>query len=89
MPSRKLGGGRILGNGNCLAPIPLAHQQISESSPPAKQKKIFGEPILSPLIDYSQDLSSVVSVQNESTTGVAPVGTHLNCPICDEEMVGL
>ncbi|POS87443.1 hypothetical protein EPUL_001230 [Erysiphe pulchra] len=89
MPSRKLGGGRILGNGNCLAPIPLAHQQISESTPPAKQKTTFGESVLSPLIENSQDLSSVVSIQNGNTTVVAHGGTQLHCPICDEEMITL
>ncbi|RKF60052.1 Vacuolar segregation protein pep7 [Erysiphe neolycopersici] len=89
MSSRKLGGGRILGNGNCLAPFPLAHQQISESTPPAKQKITFGESVLSPLIENSQDLSSVVSVQNGNTTAVTPVGTQLHCPICNEEMITL
>lgn len=89
MPSRKLGGGRILGNGNSLASIPLAHQRISQTTPAVKHKAFEEESVLSPLIDGSQDLSSIVSTKNGNSTTAATTGTQLHCPICDEEMITL
>lgn len=92
MSARKLGGGRVLGSGKALAPPrPPQHQRTSDLiSPSASTLSLSsGESsglATSPLPDRSQDLSSVVSLQN-GTTAVAAASSKLVCPICAEEMV--
>jgi rabenosyn-5 len=97
MSGRKLGGGRVLGSGKGLAPpTPPAHQRTSSLVSPA-ESLVSGDsrdstvsPLAtSPLPEASQDLSSVVSLQNGGPSAVATASTKLLCPICNEEMVGL
>ncbi len=92
MSGRKLGGGRILGSGKSLAPpIPPAHQRktldlISPAASVVSSSQSSASPLAtSPLPDNSQDLSSVVSLQNGGSSAVT---AKLLCPICNEEMVG-
>ena len=93
MSGRKLGGGRILGSGKSLAPpAPPAHQRTSDliSSPAASTVSSGGSsasPLTtSPLPESSQDLSSIVSLQNGGPS-VSAGSSRLLCPICNEEMV--
>ncbi|KAK0732216.1 FYVE zinc finger-domain-containing protein [Lasiosphaeris hirsuta] len=98
MSGRKLGGGRILGSGKGLAP-PSAAQSPRAASPfaPSDTSTVSFRsrnstqnsisPSSSPLPDFSQDLTSNVSLAGPSNN-VAP-SNKLVCPICDEEMVTL
>jgi hypothetical protein len=95
MSGRKLGGGRILGSGKSLAPpVPPAHQRktsdlISPAASVVSSSQSSASPLAtSPLPDNSQDLSSVVSLQNGGTSAVTAASAKLLCPICNEEMVG-
>ncbi len=94
MSGRKLGGGRILGSGKSLAPpAPPAHQRTSDliSSPAGSTVSSGGStasPLAtSPLPENGQDIGSVVSLQNGSSSGTG-ASSRLLCPICNEEMVG-
>ncbi|KAI6713483.1 hypothetical protein JHW43_003961 [Diplocarpon mali] len=92
MSGRKLGGGRILGNGKSLAPPPpLAHQRTSSliSSTAASSVSSGGSsasPLATSPLQDEQDLSSVVSLQNGSGREAS---SRLLCPICNEEMMTL
>ncbi|OTA63352.1 VAC1 protein [Hypoxylon sp. EC38] len=96
MSGRKLGGGRILGSGKGLAPpAPLAIQRERATSPsaPSDSTLSIGSPATSispgtsPLPDFSQDLTSNISLGGPSSGG--QLGSKLVCPICDEEMMTL
>ncbi len=97
MSGRKLGGGRILGSGkSLLPPAPPAHQRTSDVISPAESvvsgdsRASTASPLAtSPLPDNSQDLRSVVSLQNGGPSAVTAASTRLFCPICNEEMVSL
>lgn len=96
MSGRKLGGGRILGSGKGLAPpAPPAIQRERAVSPsaPSDSTLSIGSPATSispgtsPLPDFSQDLTSNISLGGPSNGG--QIGSRLVCPICDEEMMTL
>ncbi|KAL2193969.1 FYVE zinc finger-domain-containing protein [Corynascus similis CBS 632.67] len=101
MSARRLGGGRVLGSGKGLAPPPPAHAPRSASpfAPQSDSSTVSlrsrnSTPISlspsssSPLPDFSQDLTSNVTVGGSSSNG-ASSGNKLACPICEEEMVTL
>ncbi|KAI1078014.1 VAC1 protein [Whalleya microplaca] len=98
MSGRKLGGGRILGNGKGLAPpAPPAVKRERAASPsaPSDSTLSIGSPgassispgTSSPLPDFPQDLTSNISLGGPSSAGHA--GSKLVCPICEEEMLTL
>ncbi|KAI1134707.1 VAC1 protein [Hypoxylon sp. FL0543] len=96
MSGRKLGGGRILGSGKGLAPpAPPVIQRERAASPsaPSDSTLSIGSPATSlspgtsPLPDFSQDLTSNVSLGGPSNGGQP--GSKLVCPICEEEMMTL
>ncbi|KAI1103838.1 VAC1 protein [Jackrogersella minutella] len=96
MSGRKLGGGRILGNGKGLAPpTPSLIQRERAASPsaPSDSTLSIGSPAASlspgtsPLPDFAQDLTSNVSLGGPSNGGQP--GSKLVCPICEEEMLTL
>lgn len=88
MSGRKLGGGRILGNGKSLAPpAPPAHQRSSSDLiSPSESTLSLSSSGTSPLPEQiGQDLGSRVSLENGG--GVTAASSKLVCPICSEEMV--
>ncbi|KAJ0383120.1 hypothetical protein COL922a_011144 [Colletotrichum nupharicola] len=98
MSGRKLGGGRILGSGKGLAPpTPPAvhgrgHQRTPSPFAPSESTLSLNSssaspPVSSPLPDYSQDLTSNISVGGPSRSSAT--SSKLVCPICDEEMLTL
>ncbi|KAM7216594.1 vacuolar segregation protein pep7 [Rhypophila decipiens] len=101
MSGRKLGGGRILGNGKGLAPpSPLPAQAPRAASPfaPSDSSTIsfhsrnstqnsISPPSSGPLPDFSQDLTANISLAGPSNG--TPASNKLVCPICEEEMVTL
>lgn len=96
MSGRKLGGGRILGSGKGLAPpAPPSIQRERAASPSAPSDSTLSigspstsiSPGTSPLPDFSQDLTSNISLGGPSNGG--QLGSRLVCPICDEEMMTL
>ena len=94
MSNRKLGGGRVLGNGKGLGPPTFsAHQRTndlispSESTLSLSSRESTASPLAtSPLPDTIQDLSSRVLLENKGPS-VTAASSKLVCPICDEEMV--
>ncbi|KAH8879211.1 hypothetical protein GQ53DRAFT_756173 [Thozetella sp. PMI_491] len=99
MSSRKLGGGRILGNGKGLAPpspsrVPRASSPFAPSDAGSTASAhsrnstplSISPPSSSPLPDFPQDLAANVSLAGPSN-GAAP--GELLCPICGEEMITL
>ncbi|KAK4129956.1 hypothetical protein BT67DRAFT_250232 [Trichocladium antarcticum] len=103
MSGRKLGGGRVLGSGKGLAPPPSVHvhghaPRASSPFAPSDASTVSFQsrnstPVSvspsssSPLPDFSQDLTSNVTVAGPSNG--ASSGNKLACPICEEEMVTL
>ncbi|XDG09772.1 hypothetical protein ABKA04_009387 [Annulohypoxylon sp. FPYF3050] len=99
MSGRKLGGGRILGNGKGLAPpAPPAIRRERATSPsaqsaPSDSTLSIGSPAASlspgtsPLPDFAQDLASNISLGGPSNGSQS--GSKLVCPICEEEMLTL
>ncbi|KAI0007672.1 FYVE zinc finger protein [Xylariaceae sp. FL0662B] len=100
MSGRKLGGGRILGNGKGLAPpappaVKHRERAASPSAPSIDSTLSNGSPAessispgtSSPLPGFAQDLTSNISLGGPSNGGHA--GSKLVCPICDEEMLTL
>ncbi|KAI0508871.1 FYVE zinc finger protein [Xylaria bambusicola] len=97
MSGRKLGGGRVLGSGRGLAPpVSPAVRRESATSPsvPSDSTLSLGSPAASvsptassPLPDFSQDLTSNISLAGPSDIGNA--SSSLVCPICNEEMLTL
>ncbi|KAK3306307.1 uncharacterized protein B0T15DRAFT_526916 [Chaetomium strumarium] len=99
MSARKLGGGRILGSGKGLVPPAAARgpRAVSPSAPSESSTVSFqsrnstpstlSPSSSSPLPDFSQDLTSNVTLAGPSNRAVA--GNRLACPICEEEMVTL
>ncbi|KAI1442086.1 VAC1 protein [Annulohypoxylon stygium] len=99
MSGRKLGGGRILGNGKGLAPpAPPAIRRERATSPSAQSAPSdsilsIGSPAASlspgtsPLPDFAQDLTSNISLGGPSNGSQS--GSKLVCPICEEEMLTL
>lgn len=85
MSVRRLGGGRVLGNGRYLDIPPAVHKKSSSLASTAESQGSQGDS--SSRSENRQDLASVVSLQ--STPTVVPTTTQLYCPICNEEMVGL
>ncbi|KAF9880172.1 FYVE zinc finger [Colletotrichum karsti] len=97
MSGRKLGGGRILGSGKGLAPpTPPAvqgHRRTPSPFAPSESTLSLNSssaspPVSSPLPDFSQDLTSNISVGGPSRSATAS-SSKLVCPICDEEMLTL
>ncbi|KAJ6443222.1 vacuolar segregation protein (Pep7) [Purpureocillium lavendulum] len=94
MSGRKLGGGRILGNGKGLAPpTPPTVPRSSSPLAPSESTPSLGSPSLSPdasssLPDFSQDIGSSISVGAQSKGNAGDAST-LFCPICNEQMVTL
>lgn len=93
MSSRKLGGGRVLGSGKGLTPLPSpAAARATSPNPPSESTVSLGSSPLSPPTsgswpgDLPQDLGSSISVGAQSKGGPSD-GTALVCPICSEEMV--
>ena len=96
MSGRKLGGGRILGNGKGLAPPapPSAQQRATSPFAPSEStlsitSSSISPPVSSPpaIIDVpAQDLASNISL---GASKPAASGSKLSCPICEEEMVRL
>ncbi|KAI0880587.1 VAC1 protein [Annulohypoxylon maeteangense] len=101
MSGRKLGGGRILGNGKGLAPpappairrereraaSPSAHSAPSDSTLSIGSPAASLSPGTSPLPDFAQDLTSNISLGGPSNGSQS--GSKLVCPICEEEMLTL
>lgn len=99
MSGRKLGGGRVLGSGKGLAPpVSPAIRRERATSPSAFSDSTrsisVGSPgaslspsTSSPLPDFTQDLTSNVSLAGPSD--VASLSSKLICPICNEEMLTL
>ncbi|KAI1431493.1 FYVE zinc finger protein [Xylaria sp. CBS 124048] len=94
MSGRKLGGGRVLGNGKGLAPPSPAirRQRATSPSAPSESSRSVVSPSLSPtsspLPDAAQDLTSNVSLAGPSDA-TSHVNSKLVCPICNEEMLTL
>ncbi|KAL9611378.1 MAG: hypothetical protein Q9167_003973 [Letrouitia subvulpina] len=93
MSSRKLGGGRILGNGKNLNPtVPtLPQRTTSLLSPSASSVSVDSSASFSQQSTDTQDISSRISLENQNdTNGIAAgASSRLFCPICNEEMVTL
>ncbi|KAI4162227.1 MAG: hypothetical protein LQ342_004093 [Letrouitia transgressa] len=93
MSSRRLGGGRILGNGKNLTPtVPtLPQRTASLLSPSASTASVDSSTSFSQQSTDTQDISSRISLENPNdTNGVAAgASSRLFCPICNEEMVTL
>ncbi|KAI2468511.1 VAC1 protein [Annulohypoxylon bovei var. microspora] len=95
MSGRKLGGGRILGNGKGLAPPAAAIRRERAASPSAPSDSTLSigspgasiSPGTSPLPDFPQDLTSNISLGGPSNGSQS--GSKLVCPICEEEMLTL
>ncbi|KAK4238319.1 hypothetical protein C8A03DRAFT_33664 [Achaetomium macrosporum] len=99
MSARKLGGGRILGSGKGLAPPASTRgpRAVSPSAPSESSTVSFysrnstpstlSPSSSSPLPDFSQDLTSHITLAGPSNG--ASAGNKLACPICEEEMVTL
>ncbi|KAI1453844.1 VAC1 protein [Annulohypoxylon moriforme] len=101
MSGRKLGGGRILGNGKGLAPpapqairrereraaSPSGHSAPSDSTLSIGSPAASLSPGTSPLPDFAQDLTSNISLGGPSNGSQS--GSKLVCPICEEEMLTL
>ncbi|KAI8626520.1 FYVE zinc finger protein [Xylariaceae sp. FL1651] len=97
MSGRKLGGGRVLGNGKGLAPpVSPAIRRERATSPfaPSDNTLSVDSPAaslspstLSPVPDFTQDLTSNISIGGPSDGGQS--SSKLVCPICDEEMLTL
>jgi hypothetical protein len=99
MSGRKLGGGRILGNGKGLVPpahpthqrtsslVPSSESTLSLSSRESAASPSTTPLATSPLPDAAQDLSSMVSLGDGGAGRVAEASAKLLCPICNEEMV--
>ena len=90
MSARKIGGGRILGSGNSLAP---AHPPRNSSllSPSASTVSVSSSSSTQPWTDV-QDISSRISLDQSdgsSAATAASASSRLACPICNEEMVTL
>lgn len=85
MSVRRLGGGRVLGNGRYLDIPPAVHKKSSSLASTAESQGSQGDS--SSRSENRQDLASVVSLQ--STPTVVPTTTQLYCPICNEEMMTL
>ncbi|KAK5996922.1 Vacuolar segregation PEP7-like protein [Cladobotryum mycophilum] len=93
MSSRRLGGGRILGNGKGLGPTPPTAPRassplaISESNVSQTSSSV-SPPASGSLSDLGHDIRSNISV-GAQPKGSAADATGLVCPICNEEMVTL
>ncbi|KAF2962682.1 hypothetical protein GQX73_g10893 [Xylaria multiplex] len=93
MSGRKLGGGRVLGSGKGLAPVPpsiIPRERVTSPSAPSDGTLSVGEPVSSassPLPNFAQDLTSNISLAGPSDVGNA--SPRLVCPICNEEMLTL
>ncbi|KAI0529851.1 FYVE zinc finger protein [Xylaria digitata] len=99
MSGRKLGGGRVLGSGKGLAPVPspvFLRERVTSPSAPSDSTLSVGEPVSSgsppgatssPLPNLAQDLTSNISLAGPSDVGNA--SSRLVCPICNEEMLTL
>lgn len=91
MSARKLGGGRVLGNGSGLSPgYPPRNSSLLSPSASSVSSSVSTS---QPSID-AQDLSSRVSFDqsddsNAATAAAAAASSRLACPICNEEMVGI
>ncbi|TQV97495.1 vacuolar segregation protein (Pep7) [Cordyceps javanica] len=92
MSGRKLGGGRILGNGKGLAPPPTTPRASSPLAPSDSTVSIgsssLSPPISGSLPDIGQDIGSSISVGAQPKAGLSS-DESLVCPICTEEMVTL
>ena len=90
MSGRKLGGGRILGNGKGLAPPPTTPRASSPLAPSDSTVSIgsssLSPPISGSLPDIGQDIGSSISVGAQPKAGLSS-DESLVCPICTEEMV--
>ncbi|KAL6719790.1 carboxypeptidase Y-deficient [Lecanora helva] len=91
MSGRKLGGGRVLGNGRSLSPA-YPPRNSSLLSPSASTVSVSSSASTQPSTD-AQDISSRISLdQSDGSNGAAAAATansRLVCPICNEEMVTL
>ncbi|KAJ4289345.1 carboxypeptidase Y-deficient [Collariella sp. IMI 366227] len=98
LPSRKLGGGRVLGGGKGLAPRSAHPPRAPSPFAPSESSTVsfrsrnstpisLSPPSSGPLPDFSQDLASNVTLAGPSN-GASP-GNRLACPICEEEMLTL
>ncbi|ROV90672.1 hypothetical protein VPNG_10106 [Cytospora leucostoma] len=101
MSGRKLGGGRILGNGKGLAPAkapqasrpratsPYAQSDASSTDQYSNSQVSISPPSSStPVPDFGpQDLASRISIGGPSNGGAS--SARLVCPICEEEMLTL
>ena len=94
MSGRKLGGGRILGNGRSLSPAttPLQQRNTSLLSPTPSSVSLNSSTSTSQTSPESQDISARISLdQNGISSGAAAAAasSRMVCPICNEEMVTL
>lgn len=89
MSARKLGGGRVLGNGRSLSPA-YPPRNSSLLSPSASTVSVSSSSSTQPSTD-PQDISSRISLdQNENNNAAAAAASsRLVCPICNEDMVTL
>lgn len=91
MGSRKLGGGRILGNGQSISPAAAVFPPRNTSllSPSASSVSVNSSASTSQQsIDLSDFTSRISLEQNdENSAAVAAAYSRLVCPICNEEMV--
>lgn len=95
MAARKLGGGRILGNGKSLAPPSAAAHNRSSSLLSIGESVVsvdssVGTPRgTSPQPDARNGLGERVSLESRrGGHAVNAASSKLVCPICNEEMVG-
>ncbi|KAI4092163.1 MAG: hypothetical protein LQ344_003646 [Seirophora lacunosa] len=90
MAARKLGGGRILGNGNNLSPASAALPPRTTGLQSPSASSISVNSSVSTSTD-PQDLHSRVSFDQTDENGPsnALAATALFCPICNEQMVTL
>ncbi|MCJ1292924.1 carboxypeptidase Y-deficient [Xylographa carneopallida] len=94
MSSRKIGGGRVLGNGRSLSPAVALQPKRNSSllSPSTSTVSLNSSASTSHTSTEPQDLSSRVSLDQHDGAGAAlgAISTsRLVCPICNEEMVTL
>lgn len=92
MSARKLGGGRVLGSGKNLAPVPAYPARNSSLlSPSGSTLSVSSSASTSQPSTDVLDISSRISLdhsENENAA-VAAASSRLACPICNEEMVNL
>lgn len=93
MSGRKLGGGRILGNGKGLAPPTPPSSALRVGSPlaPSESTVSIGSSSMSPpasseMPDLDQTIGVSITVGASGKGGPVDAG-GLVCPICNEEMV--